>query len=118
MKKRVFLTTLLTATMLFVPVTMCQASTAGITATVELKEYTGKYQYGNGNNILKIRSLFNEIHSTTNQKYINEKSATATPGHTSVVVYRKPDLGYNYTKVDFWGYVNGSCKASLMEVKP
>lgn len=118
MKKRVFLTTLLTATMLFVPVTMCQASTAGITATVELKEYTGRYQYGDGGNILKIRSLFNEIHSTTDHIYINEKSATVTPGHTSVVVYRKSDLGYNYTKVNFWGCVNGNIMASLMEVKP
>lgn len=95
----------------------CVAEQAGLSATVKNTIYNGQFYYGNGGNVLRINSMFYEKHSTTGQVYSNSREETVAPGYTSVAVTRKSDLGYNYTTVNFWGYVNGLCKATLMGVK-
>lgn len=70
------------------------------------QRYDVIYRYGNGGNTLKIEIIFSEQHSTTGQIYTDMQSDYAFGSETSVGFIRRADLGYEYTSMSAYGYLN------------
>lgn len=70
-------------------------------------KYTATFSYGTGGNTLKLATKFYETHKTTGQVYHDDASNKYGFGSTTTIsVSRTSDEGYEYTKVEAWGYAN------------
>lgn len=92
---------------------------------VMAKEFTKQrydvvYSYGNGGNTLKLVVIFTERHTTTGQVYTSSQSDYAFGSETYAELVRNADLGYEYTALNAYGYLNyaSAPQASMVNVTP
>jgi len=106
-----FLTLCLCGSMMMGTPTVLYAANTYAAQGVIVNEFTKQrydviYRYGNGGNTLKLEIVFSEQHTTTGQIYTDMQSDYAFGSETSVGFIRRADLGYEYTSLSAYGYLN------------
>lgn len=115
MKRGCRLLAMLCAAMLLVGTVPVYADT-GISGKRTLTYIRGKFQYGVPGNQLMVKLKFTEKHTQTGQVYSSNCSATSNGANTEVSKSRTVDLGYNYTDLDIYAYLNGAFYDDLLDL--
>lgn len=125
MRKWKKLLVFLCALMMIGTPTILYAANTYASQGIVAKEFTNQrydvvYSYGNGGNTLKLVVNFTEQHTTTGQIYSSSQSEYAFGSETYAELVRNADLGYEYTALNAYGYLNyGSVpQASIVNIKP
>ena len=83
------------------------ASTVGHTLTVEKKWVEATFAYTVPGNVLAVKIIYKEKHSTTGQEYENFVQDVKAGAYTSVSTHKIADKGYDFTEGLSVAYLNG-----------